>query len=50
MIKSILEAHGLNVGLIGSIAVYINGEKIEDTDRTTPESIEIKKNLATMEE
>lgn len=50
MIKSILESHGLNVGLIGSIAVYINGEKIEDTDRTTPESIEIQKNLALMVE
>ncbi len=50
MVKSILEAHGLNVGLIGSIAVYINGEKIEDTDRTTPESIEIQKHLATMVE
>ncbi len=48
MIKSILEKHGLKVGLIGSIAVYINGEKIEDTDRTTPESIEIQKHLATM--
>jgi UDP-N-acetylmuramoyl-L-alanyl-D-glutamate--2,6-diaminopimelate ligase len=48
MIKSILEQHGLNVGLIGSIAIYINGEKIEDTDRTTPESIEIQKNLALM--
>ena len=50
MIKSILETHGLNVGLIGSIAVYINGEKIEDTDRTTPESIEIQKHLANMVE
>ena len=50
MVKSILEAHGLNVGLIGSIAVYINEEKIEDTDRTTPESIEIQKNLALMVE
>ena len=50
MVKSILEAQGLNVGLIGSIAVYINGEKIEDTDRTTPESIEIQKYLATMVE
>ena len=50
MIKSILEAHKLNVGLIGSIAVYINGEKIEDTDRTTPESIEIQKYLAQMVE
>lgn len=50
MIKSILEKHGLNVGLIGSIAVYINDEKIEDTDRTTPESIEIQKYLAMMVE
>lgn len=50
MTKAILEAHGLNVGLIGSIAVYINGEKIEDTDRTTPESIEIQKHLANMVE
>lgn len=50
MIKSILEAHGLKVGLIGSIAVYINGEKFEDTDRTTPESIEIQKYLSQMVE
>ncbi len=50
MVKSILEAHGLNVGLIGSIAVYINGEKLEDTDRTTPESIEIQKYLSLMVE
>lgn len=50
MVKSILQAHGLNVGLIGSIAVYINDEKIEDTDRTTPESIEIQKHLANMVE
>ncbi len=48
MIKSILEAHNLKVGLIGSIAVYINGEKIENTDRTTPESIDIQKNLDLM--
>ena len=48
MIKSILEAQNYNVGLIGSIAVYINGEKYEDTDRTTPESIEIQKYLAEM--
>lgn len=33
MIKSLLESHGLKVGLIGSIAVYIGKEKIEDTDR-----------------
>lgn len=48
MVKSILEAQNLNVGLIGSIAVYINGKKYEDTDRTTPESIEIQKYLAEM--
>ena len=40
----------LKLGLIGSIAVYINNEKIEDTDRTTPESIEIQKHLANMVE
>ncbi len=50
MIKSILETHGFKVGLIGSIAIYINGEKIEDTDRTTPESIEIQKFLSQMVE
>ena len=50
MIKSLLESHGLKVGLIGSIAVYIGNEKIEDTDRTTPESIEIQKHLAAMAE
>ncbi len=48
MIKAILQKAGYNVGLIGSIAVYINDEKIEDTDRTTPESIEIQKHLANM--
>lgn len=48
MIKAILEEKGLKVGLIGSIAVYINEEKIEDTDRTTPESIEIQKHLRNM--
>lgn len=50
MIKSLLEAHGLKVGLIGSIAVYIGDKKIEDTDRTTPESVEIQKHFAQMAE
>lgn len=48
MIKALLEAHGYKVGLIGSIAVYIGKEKLYDTDRTTPESIEIQENLAKM--
>ena len=50
MIKALLEAHGLKVGLIGSIAVYIGDKKIEDTDRTTPESVEIQKHFAQMAE
>lgn len=38
MTKAILEKQGLKVGLIGTIATYIGNEKIEDSDRTTPES------------
>lgn len=38
MAKTILEKQGLKVGLIGTIATYIDGKKIEDSDRTTPES------------
>ena len=50
MIKEILEKQGKKVGLIGTIAVYINGEKIEDSARTTPESIELQEILAKMVE
>ena len=35
-------------GLIGTIAVYINGKKYEDSVRTTPESIELQKIFAEM--
>ena len=38
MIKEILEKAGKKVGLVGTIATYINGKKIKDSDRTTPES------------
>ena len=38
MIKEILE----KAGLIGTIATYINGKKIKDSDRTTPESLELQ--------
>jgi len=41
MIKTILEAEGHKVGLIGTIANYIGNEKI-DTERTTPESLELQ--------
>ena len=43
MIKEILEKAGKKVGLMGTIATYINGKRIGDSDRTTPESIEIQK-------
>ena len=43
MIKEILEKAGKKVGLIGTVAIYINGEKIKDSERTTPESLELQK-------
>ena len=48
MIKEILEKAGKKVGLIGTIAIYINGEKKQDSDRTTPESLELQKIFAEM--
>ena len=48
MIKEMLEKAGKKVGLIGSIATYINDKKIKDNDRTTPESLEIQKDFALM--
>lgn len=38
MVKQILEKQGLKVGLIGTIATYIGDTKLEDSERTTPES------------
>ena len=48
MIKEILEKAGKKVGLIGTIATYINGEKIKDSDRTTPESLELQQIFSKM--
>ncbi|WP_125152214.1 UDP-N-acetylmuramoyl-L-alanyl-D-glutamate--2,6-diaminopimelate ligase [Clostridium rectalis] len=42
MIKSILEEAGYKVGLLGTITNYIGSKKI-NSDRTTPESLEIHK-------
>ena len=50
MIKEILEKAGKNVGLIGTIGTYINGEKVADNNRTTPESLELQKIFAKMVE
>ena len=48
MIKEILERAGKKVGLIGTIATYINGKKLGDSDRTTPESLELQKIFSQM--
>ena len=50
MIKEILEKAGKKVGLIGTIATYINGKKVEENSRTTPESLELQKTFAKMYE
>ena len=48
MIKEILQRAGKKVGLIGTIATYVNEKKIKDNDRTTPESIELQREFAKM--
>lgn len=48
MIKEILEKAGKKVGLIGTIATYINGKKIKESDRTTPESLELQQTFKQM--
>lgn len=48
MIKEILEKAGHKVGLIGTIATYINGKMVSENSRTTPESIELQRTFAEM--
>ena len=50
MTKKILEKTGRKVGLIGTIATYIGDKKIEDSDRTTPESNKLQAIFAQMVE
>ena len=50
MIKEILEKAGKRVGIIGTIGTYINGKKVIENDRTTPESLELQKIFAIMAE
>ena len=50
MIKKILEKAGHKVGLIGTIASYIGDKKLEDSDRTTPESNKLQEIFAKMVE
>ena len=48
MVKSILEKAGMKVGLVGTIAIYIGDKKLEDSDRTTPESTKLQEIFAKM--
>ena len=48
MIKSILERHGLKVGLIGTVANYIGNKNLGESVRTTPESLELQELFADM--
>lgn len=50
MMKEMLQKQGYKTGLIGTIAIYSGEEKIEDSDRTTPESIKLQRILAKMVE
>lgn len=50
MTKKILEKAGKRVGLIGTIATYIGDKKLEDSDRTTPESNKLQAIFAKMVE
>lgn len=50
MVKKILEKAGHKVGLIGTIATYIGDKKLEDSDRTTPESNKLQEIFAKMAE
>ena len=42
MIKSILEKAGYKVGLIGTVANYIGEDMISESNRTTPEALELQ--------
>ena len=50
MMKEMFQKQGHKTGLIGTIAIYSGNKKIEDSDRTTPESIKLQKILAQMVE
>ena len=50
MIKSILEAQGKKVGLIGTVANYIGNKNLGESTRTTPDSIEVQKLFSQMVE
>ena len=48
MIKKILEKQGIKTGLVGTIASYSGDRKIEDSDRTTPDSLKLQELFSIM--
>ena len=42
MVKKILEESGKKVGLVGTVACYIGSKKLMDSDRTTPEALDLQ--------
>lgn len=42
MVKKILEESGKKVGLVGTVACYIGNKKLMDSDRTTPEALDLQ--------
>jgi UDP-N-acetylmuramoyl-L-alanyl-D-glutamate--2,6-diaminopimelate ligase len=42
MVKKILEESGKKVGLVGTVACYLGDKKLMDSDRTTPEALELQ--------
>ena len=50
MMKEIFEKQGIKTGLIGTIAIYSGDKKLLDSDRTTPESLQLQRIFAQMVE
>lgn len=50
MIKTLLEAQGKKVGLIGTIENYIGEDSLGESERTTPESLDLQRIFAQMVE
>ena len=50
MMREILKKQGIKTGLVGTIAIYSGDKKLKDSDRTTPESLELQRMFAQMAE
>ena len=50
MMREILKEQGIKTGLVGTIAIYSGDIKLKDSDRTTPESLELQRMFARMVE